>query len=194
MSIDWEISDKTMKMFGQEIATLNKKYKNNKIITGFLKLLNSLGKHIETNKADSHPNAIRLLNSVSDNLAKVFNPKIPVAEKVKIFRSDLAKFKIIKKEIAKGKAGVTKPRPAEAEPKPIVDEKPVQKIKENKAAPPKVAAKQAVTPPAAPQAPPQEGVMLTHEAFAMAVQEIKKTIEAEFSALRTELKLWRDER
>jgi hypothetical protein len=30
-----------------------------------------------------------------------------------------------------------------------------------------------------------------HEAFLYAVEEMKKTIQAEFSAIRAELKLWR---
>ncbi len=70
------------------------------------------------------------------------------------------------------------------EEKPV----PIKEIEEEA-----VSSKVAVKPSTTPSAVPQDG-MLTHEAFAMAVQEIKKTIEAEFSALRTELKLWRDER
>jgi hypothetical protein len=43
--------------------------------------------------------------------------------------------------------------------------------------------------------PPAGGREMTpHEAFAFALDEIKKVISAEFSALRAELKLWRQDK
>jgi hypothetical protein len=46
---------------------------------------------------------------------------------------------------------------------------------------------------AAAPSPAQPGAseMTPHEAFAFALEEIKKTIKAEFEALRAEIKLWR---
>jgi hypothetical protein len=43
--------------------------------------------------------------------------------------------------------------------------------------------------------PAADGMEMTpHEAFAFALEEIKKVISAEFSALRAELKLWRQDK
>ncbi|MEW5723748.1 MAG: hypothetical protein AB1896_11615 [Thermodesulfobacteriota bacterium] len=45
-----------------------------------------------------------------------------------------------------------------------------------------------------PAPPPDLARMLPHEAFAYALEEIKKTIKAEFGVLRAELRLWRLDR
>jgi hypothetical protein len=203
MSIDWEISDDIMNRLRNEIKKLNKTYQNDKIVLTFLKLLESLGRYIEKNKAKAHPDSLNLLSSVYKNLEKVVvSEKLSTAEKKKIVTIEFNKFKELKEQIAKAPADkVDKPvnkKVVEPEKPPEPVKKVVAKEKEpapaaKQPAPKTAAPKKAVPTPEekAQPIPADTDQMAPHEAFALALEEIKKTIQAEFSALRAELEMWR---
>jgi hypothetical protein len=174
LSIDWEITDAIMDSFLEEIERLQAVYEGDKIAGMFLQLLGSVGKHIRSQKARAHPDAIRVLNSVYNCFEKVLlDPEMPEGEKRKWLYGEVNRFKQLKEEIARGRA-------REA-PKPVPQ-------------PP------AADEPTAPEAeePPVRQADLSgmppHEAFAYALEEIKQVIKAEFQALRAELRLWREGR
>jgi len=56
-SIDWEITDATMLDFLTETKRLMQKYKDDKILSMFLKLHESIGKYIKAKKARAHPDS-----------------------------------------------------------------------------------------------------------------------------------------
>ena len=172
LSIDWEISDEILDELRDEIERLRPEYEDDKAILVFLQMLDSIGKYIKIHKANAHPEALRLLNEVFENLEAVTVNASDVSESEKKRRlfSLVGKFKKLKTD-----------------------------IKGQKAVAPAVPQTERERPAAGTEAPPTFSGrdfedLEPHEMFALAVEEIKKMIAAEFSALRTELKLWRSGR
>ncbi len=182
LSIDWEIDDEIMAQLIEQVEKLKDEYRDDNIILLFLRLLGSVGKYVKNNKANAHPDSIKLLNSVYVNLEKVIMYKdMPEAEREKALLGEVKKFKKLKKAIALKKAHEDR----KEEPIPLIIEEKEIDI---------AAKKEPVTAPEAIQELGQPDVshIPPHEAFAFAVEEIKKVIKAEFSSLRAELKLWRE--
>jgi len=177
LSIDWEITDEAMTSLIEETGRLADQFKDDKSILMFLRLLDSAGKYIKTNKANAHPDAIKLLYSVYNSLEQVLLAEnITEGGKKEILLGQVEAFKRLKEQIAAKKAekaeGIEGTRPEEA----------ATPVKERK--------KAANIPPKAWG--PDVNPMAAHEAFAFALDEIKAVIQAEFRALRAELKLWRE--
>lgn len=177
LSIDWEISDEIMNSFIKEIGRLEDVYKNDKPLLLFLRLLGSAGKYIRAKKANIHPGAIELLNSVYNSLENVVLSKgMTKVEKNQALPVQVEKFRELKEQIAPGKAGADRKKevkPSE-EIKPVIEEggdvKPEKHISEE-----------------LPQS--DMGPMIPYEAFTRALEEIKEVIKAEFKALKAELKI-----
>jgi hypothetical protein len=184
LSIDWEITDSTMDSLLNEIKNVEYLYSEDKIVLTFLQLLGSIGRYIRANKGRAHPGATRVINSVYEALEKVaLTEGMSRAEKEKMLLEEIARFKKLKGQVALRK--VEKKAPAVPEVKP----------------PPAPAPEENAIPPAESpvrEEPPIESRavdfagMPPHEAFAYALEEIKKVIQAEFRALRAEIKLWRE--
>jgi hypothetical protein len=171
LSIDWEITDETMAGLLKEIGRLKDVFKDDQILVLFLKLLESVGKYIKVSKAGAHPDAVKLFNWVYNSFEKVaVSEGMPEAERKEILFGEIDRFKKVKEQIVVRRADAAKKKPAPApkaqKPKPVVRE----------AAAPDVS-----------RVPP-------HEVFANALEEIKGVINAEFRALRAELKLWMKDR
>ena len=101
LSIDWEISDEDMTRFIEQVETLKLVYEEDRVILLFLQILGSLGKYIKANKGNSHPNAIKVLNSVYTSLEKVLLQKdMTAAEKEKILLMEVQRFKELEEQVA----------------------------------------------------------------------------------------------
>ena len=174
LSIDWEITDEIMTALVDETRRLEGVYQDDKSLQVFLRLLGEAGKYIRNNKANSLPDAIRLLNSVYNSLERVFlSEGITAEEKKGILLVHLKEFKMLKAKIAKTKAEKAA-------------EKPPEKTE--------LSAQDLVEVPTAEETGSADMTgMASHEAFMFAIEEIKSVIRAEFRTLRTELKLWRGE-
>lgn len=119
LSIDWEITDEVMTSFIDQIKALKEKYSDDKIILVFLQLLGSLGEYIKINKGKSHPDTFKILNSLFNNLDKIFQaPDLAESEKKKILAIELAKYKNLKEQLPQ-----TEPKPEKEKPVKPVDEK-----------------------------------------------------------------------
>lgn len=117
LSIDWEITDEVLQQFNDEILDLKDIWANEKIRMVYLQALEKIGKYISREKADSHPNAIRLLLSMYYNLERiVLSDELSEAEKKKILLEDVRRFEKLKKLIGKG-SRVMEPIAA---PEPVV--------------------------------------------------------------------------
>ncbi len=222
LSVDWEISDKIMDELMEELVRLRSFFEKDKTVLLFLQLLGSVAKYIKSNKADAHPDAIKLLTSAFEDLEKVvLTEGMSDKQKQNVLRSDVKRFRKLKEDIAEKKKRKRESMSASLEGKePKIasmaeEETPMEEFPQ-----PEQAAE------AAPQMPPDfpaempgeepleqpgehplqaggehleekhleidEGVMSPHEAFIYALEEIKQLLTSEFSALRTELKLWRE--
>jgi hypothetical protein len=99
-SIDWEITDETMVDFLAETKRLRQKYKDDQILTLFLKLHESIGKYIKAKKARAHPDAIAFVASVYKNFEKVLlSPGMQEKQKKQLLGTEVQKFKAFKQRI-----------------------------------------------------------------------------------------------
>jgi hypothetical protein len=250
LSMDWEITDQVLNRFGQEVATLQKKYRDNNILYQFLRMLEALGEYIRKKGADAHPDSIKILYSIFEQFEEiVIAEDMPRDQQRAHLRTEVNRFHELKKKIAqlrdrdKPEADTvtaepapveptpaamfetepapveTEPAPVEAEPAPVeaepapveaepapveaepapveaepapVEAEPVP-VEEAPAPLEELAATEAaVSEEAAPATAADYQAMTPHEAFAVALEEIKNVIKAEFSALRAEIRMWRD--
>lgn len=179
LSIDWEISDEVLDKLIEEIGRLEKIYKDDKNLLVFFQLLGTVGKYVKSTKANAHPGAIRLLNSVYNSLEIVILSKgITTAEKKKILHVQVEEFKRLKEKIALRKAEMAKKKEViHPEIKPATEEKEEGVVVE-------------VEPEVITQElPPDISRMTPQETIAYILAEVKQLIRAEFKALREELKL-----
>ncbi len=187
LSIDWEINDEDMTRFIEQVEILKLTYDDDKIASLFLQILGSLGKYIKVNKGNSHPNAVKVLNSAYTSLEKVLLQKnITDTEKEKILLVEVQRFKELKEQVILRKTAADRKKKAKKSP----EMKPEIKEKEKDVPLPEAAR----APEKAGKGLPRSDMnrMTPHEAFAYAIEEIKQMLKAEFKALRAELKLWRE--
>jgi len=187
LSIDWEINDEDMTRFVEQVETLKLVYEDDRVILLFLQILGSLGKYIKANKANSHPNAVKVLNSAYTSLEKVLLQKdVTAAEKEKILLVEVQRFKELEEQVALKRAAAHRKKdtttPQEAEANSKGKEKDMAPIEESGTL---GSAEEGLSRP-------DMNRMAPHEAFAYALEEIKQMITAEFKSLRAELKLWRE--
>ncbi|SHO51005.1 hypothetical protein [Desulfopila aestuarii] len=120
LSIDWEITDEVLLQFNEEILDLKDVWADEKIHMVYLQALEKIGKYIYRDKADSHPNAIRLLLSMYYNLERiVLSGELSEADKKKILLEDVRRFEKLKRLISQApKAPAVQPVVS----KPVVQE------------------------------------------------------------------------
>ena len=101
LSIDWEITDEVLLQFHDEVIDLKDIWANDKINMVYLQALEKIGMYIYKEKADSHPNSIKLLLSMYYNLERiVLSEELSAAEKKQILLDDVRRFEKLKKLIA----------------------------------------------------------------------------------------------
>ncbi len=99
-SIDWEITDETMVDFLAETQRLKQRYKDDQILSLFLKLHESIGKYIKAKKARAHPDSIKFVASVYKNFEKVLmSPKMNQRQKKQLLSAEVKKFKDFKQRV-----------------------------------------------------------------------------------------------
>jgi hypothetical protein len=104
LSIDWEITDDTLEQLIQQIKDLKLTYQQDKIVLGFLQILNSLGSYIKTNRGKSHPKTFKILNAVFSGLDKVvLAPDMTEPAKKKILLAAMKRYKELRTRISKDK-------------------------------------------------------------------------------------------
>jgi hypothetical protein len=199
LSIDWEITDDVLAKLIQQLQDLKLTYKHDKIVLTFLQILNSLGDYIKANRAKSHPKAFKILNSVFSSLDKVvLSRDMPEPAKKKILRTEMNRYKDLRTQISQGKTADKPKAKAKAEPveKPVVEEaaedQPVTLNEpslqpEEPEVPKAPVTDQVLEPDVVTGREPSVGTL------AAAVEEIKKYIHDEISALKEEIKALRDQ-
>lgn len=182
LSIEWEINDETMAILIGELDKLEDKYKDDKNLLLFLRLLATAGKYIKSSKANAHPGAIRMLNSVYKSLEIVLLSKgITEAEKKKILYTHIEEFNKLKEQIALRKAGKVKGKklkPPE-EIKHAVEEREKDVVAREELKPAEETKEELMR---------DMSHMTPQEILAYVLDEVKQVIRDEFKALKEELK------
>jgi hypothetical protein len=161
-SIDWEITDDTMVDFLTETQRLLGKYKNDKILTLFLKLHESIGKYIKAKKARAHPDAFKFVASVYKNFEKVLlSPGMKESQKKQLLSAEVNKFKDFKERVL---------------------------LREGAEEPAATLAPARTPVPAARAAAGPSLSLESREAIDYIVEQLKKEIKAEFHTLRQLIK------
>ncbi len=176
LSIEWEISDEIMNRFISEIGVLKKEFKDDKIISSFLQLQGSIGQYINKNKANAHPESIKLLHSIHVNLENIAtSPMMPEPEKKAILAGEIKQYKDLKKQISIAMHGK----------KPTVSTSPQKEILQK---PSKTEQKPHTTGPGVTG---EEKPALDNEMAAHILEEIRKVIREEFKLLKDEILSWK---
>ncbi|MEA2082941.1 MAG: hypothetical protein U9O82_01620 [Thermodesulfobacteriota bacterium] len=114
LSLDWEITDKTMQNFAEEIDRLEEMWAADKILIAFLQILRALGQYIAKKKARAHPDSVKLLYSVYNNLEKVIlTEDMPRPQKKEIVAHELRKYMKLKKQFDITASSAVKPEKVE---------------------------------------------------------------------------------
>jgi hypothetical protein len=186
LSIEWEVTEQIMEKFDKEVNKLSDALAEDKIILGFLKILRFLGMYIRVKGVDAHYVSVKLLMSVYDNLEKALLTKdISDAQKHELLCEEVKKYRdwVYTVDLA-AKEDEAERKETHVSKEPAIASMKQKELPKDKAI---RAAQEAVTPAGGME-------MTPHEAFAFALDEIRKVISAEFSAIRAELKLWRQEK
>jgi hypothetical protein len=175
LSMDWEISDPILTEFILELNRLKIVFKDDGIIIKCLQLLEAIGKYILQKKAQTHPDSIRLLQSIYRDLEILLLSKgVSETARRSIVADEITQFKKLKEKL----------------------NEPIKSSGDNSRKPEKPFGYIAAMTGSQHQrkALPEQESLPPHEAFLYAVEEMKKIIQAEFGAIRAELKLWRKEK
>jgi pilus assembly protein FimV len=100
LSIDWEITDEVLLQFNEELMDLKGIWAGEKINLVYLQALEKISKYIYQNKADSHPNAIKLFLTLYYNLEKIVSSHdLSEQQKKDILVEDVKRFENLKRLI-----------------------------------------------------------------------------------------------
>ncbi|MFH2123629.1 MAG: hypothetical protein ABIJ50_09140 [Pseudomonadota bacterium] len=100
LSIDWEITDDILQQLNDELQDLKDVWAGNKINLIYLQALEKIGRYISSEKANSHPNAIKLLLTFYSDLEKIVSSAaMSEEEKKKLLVQDIKKFDQFKIQI-----------------------------------------------------------------------------------------------
>ncbi len=175
LSMDWEITDAILVELLQELDRLKTVLKQDVIAVRCLQLLEALGKYIQKKKARTHPDSVKLLQSIYRDLEiMLLSGGISNAAKRTILIDEINQFKELKAKLQE----TSRRTPPKALPFHS------RFVSESEDEPEKL-----IT---SADSPDYERLR-SHEAFRCTLEEIKKTLHSEFSALRTEIQLWRND-
>lgn len=101
LSIDWEITDDILHQLNDELQDLKDVWAGNKISLVYIQALEKIGKYICAEKANAHPNAIKLLLAFYYDLEKIVS-SVSMSEETKkqLLLQDVKKFEQFKLQIA----------------------------------------------------------------------------------------------
>lgn len=108
LSIEWEITDTTLRNFETVINALISKQKPNSIHHSFLKIMLGIGRYIGDKKADAHTDSVSFLHATFNDFAAVVkSPGMSVGQKKQIFEDRVNRFKAFKQLIIRSSATVS---------------------------------------------------------------------------------------
>ena len=104
LSVDWEISDETLRGVDKETAPLMRRLRFHRTLYPFLKIINSLGRYMASKKASVHKDTVSFLQSVFDHFEQAaLDPSMSFRDKKQLIGQDIAAFNVFKKKISSSK-------------------------------------------------------------------------------------------
>ena len=202
LSIEWEITEPLLTRFEQEVGNLEKVFSQKATLVRFLKILKSVGRYINKRKAEAHPDSIKLLSSAFSRFELVVvTENMTPAEQHELLKETVEDFNQLKKLISAQSKAETSATPSQLDEATTREAaiSPSSELPESSAAEQWPAGTVTETMPEehVPHVTPEEVTtdysgLTPHEAFALAVEELKSLIKAEFSVLRAEIRMWRE--
>ncbi len=123
LSIDWEITDEILIQFNDELVDLKDIWATEKINLVYIQALEKISKYIYQQKADAHPDAIKLLLTFYYNLEKiVYSEDLTEYKKKDILLKDVKRFEFLKRQITDQGQDNHMFRDEEGRQKKLVDE------------------------------------------------------------------------
>ncbi|WP_028323584.1 hypothetical protein [Desulfatirhabdium butyrativorans] len=192
LSIDWEISEDTVSGFLLELGRLQKTHADDPVNRKWFELLVGIGNYILKRKADIHPEAIRLLHAVFQDMEASFYPdRTPAAQRKERLLSRISEYNRLRDMVRSAGSGERLDQAAGIQ-RPLSEDRPKQ---QPLSAPPAAnGSGEDASPEAAAgrtDSVPRDAAL--HDAFVEAMTELRNLIQAEFRALRAEIRLWRAE-
>jgi hypothetical protein len=199
LSIEWELTNEIMEKFDKEINKLINLFAEDNIVLGFLRILRFLGRYIKVKGIEAHYVSIKLLLSVYDDLERVLlTREMTNTKKHAVLLGNIEKYRkwveTVDLTVREEDKWAGEEMPTEVAKQAVPD-----RHREDVITEPIIISKTQERTMEETKRPSKDEVssldpisgMTPHEAFAYALDEIKKVISAEFSALKAELKLWR---
>lgn len=116
LAIDWEITDDALEAFIFRIDGLVDRFKGDKVVSTFLRLLKSLGKYVRKYKSNAHQDTIKRIMAVYAALEEsVTNESLSHAEKEKMLLEEVRQFQQLKAKIVASRS----PHPASGHLAPV---------------------------------------------------------------------------
>lgn len=107
LSLDWEISDEIVTDFLMHTANLTEHYSSDKTILILLNILRALGKYIQANRSQSHPDCFPMLRSTFSTLDHVIQTKdISPSEKNDLLKTQVERYKRLRQQIVDMKSSM----------------------------------------------------------------------------------------
>jgi pilus assembly protein FimV len=101
LSIDWEITDEILIQFNDELLALKDLWAAEKFNLVYIQALEKISKYIYQQKANAHPDAIKLLLTFYYNLEQiVYSDDLTEHQKKDILLKDVSRFQYLKRQIA----------------------------------------------------------------------------------------------
>ena len=118
LAVDWEINDELMASMLLHAEKLKEAFPDNQVNLLFLQLLQAVGKYIKAQKANAHPDAIKLLSSIYTGLEIVSMAEgMTDAEKKKILKIEVDRFKSLKAKVAERNKSKKSPAGSDGSPR-----------------------------------------------------------------------------
>lgn len=107
LSLDWEISDEIMGALSTEVKRLTTRFAEDRVLSVLLQMMGAIGRYVGRNLAKSHPDSLRLLQSLFENLKHIQQTtRMTSEEKKRILAIEVHSLKTLKAKIAKGAKSV----------------------------------------------------------------------------------------
>lgn len=100
LEMEWEIGDKNLDTFLSELKRVGEQFKQDKVISVYIKMLDTVGRYLKAKKASAHPETVSFLKSLYDSFEVVVNSCMPEAEKKRSAAVQVSAFKRFKDTIA----------------------------------------------------------------------------------------------
>ena len=99
LEMEWEIGEETLGKYLREVRGLKSLFVNDKALSVFIKLLETLGKYLMAKKAQAHPESIRFLKALHEDFQRVNAPGTSPGERNRSAMAQAQAFRQLKSRI-----------------------------------------------------------------------------------------------